>query len=114
MFDFHECEKSVAPDLAVAHRDLLVDMKNFLKGAGPKVSVILYPNKAEFADKILWKKNSIPLKDFLLSAGVANITDLTGDPKWNIALYRDVIHPTAKGNIELALVIKGLLNVASK
>jgi len=66
VFDFRECEKNVAPELAVARRNLLIDMKYFLKGTGVKASFILYPNKAEFMDKILWKDNSNPLKVFFL------------------------------------------------
>lgn len=114
VFGFRECEKSVAPDLAVAHRDLLIDTKKFLNEAGKNVIFILYPNKSELADMSLWKKNSTPLKNFLLSAGAKNVVDLTDDEDWDIDFYRDVIHLKAKGNSELALVIKGLLNVDSK
>ena len=114
IFDFHECDVAVSPEFAVENGDLLAETKEFLKAAGSKTHFVIYPDKVEFADRSIWKQKSAPLRDFLTSAGVNTITDVTDDEKWNLSLYRDGIHPNAAGNKELAEIIKTVVQLSNK
>jgi len=114
IFSFRECDAEVAPELAVKNGDLLAELKEFLKSAGSKTHFVIYPDIAEFADNRLWKEKSAPLRDFLRSAGIETLTDVTEDKNWSLTMYRDGIHPNVAGNKELAEVIKTVVQSASK
>lgn len=88
------------PAAAVRPRDTPSDFAALL-GSGKPVTVILYPNKAQFAGN---HACTFPPRWFV-KAAAPHLFCVGSDPRWNAPFYMDEIHPTPAGTAVLARII---------
>lgn len=87
--------------LTVAPRDWRADFSALIAGTRTPVDVFLYPYKAECADP----SELDTYGKILVSLGAARAINIGRDARWNASLYRDDVHPIARGNEVLAEII---------
>jgi len=75
----------------------------------PAGLIFLYPDKAQLLTARSGAK-WLPDKEFLQRICAAHgviLVDIADDPQWDPSLYRDGVHPSAKGNAVLARILAG-------
>lgn len=101
----------IPANLQVQPGNLAEELQAFMTVYGAKTTFILYPGKDEQADSAIEAKGFAAGEALLQAAGATRIVHLQQDARWQSHLYKDGIHPTAKGNLVLAQVIVDALNL---
>lgn len=96
-----ECERpdGQPPELVEAWREMV--------SAGKPVTVVLYPNAAEFADPARRRTAFAPAEQ--LKGDGVRFVDVADDQRWSASFYKDDIHPDEAGTRVLAEVIRDAL-----
>lgn len=79
-------------------------LRSFLKSYKGKFVWIIYPTKNQMR---VGSTAFDQAKAIVKNRGV--IVDISRDPRWNVSLYRDSIHPSVEGNRVLSQIITGAL-----
>jgi hypothetical protein len=101
----------VPEGMAVPDRPWRTTLKAWLASPevqGKRVHFVLYPDKNEFQRG---GKPMLPqMENKLQQVGVTRALDVGNDPRWNLSLFKDGIHPTPEGNEVLGTMVAEYLS----